>query len=511
MGDAGAATGAVPPERGTSWTMAEIAAIAAGFVLLAALQWTIVAHDLSTRSAPDLLASAFPVLWMDAALLVFTAFSLGVLRSSRIRSGSTREGRLVGLFSPDFEAMRRAFATAPFRKWAFPAGLAYLALVLWLEGVLAVDPSGHVLPREAPYPDLITLEGSYGWAPALYWVPNPFFAVTLRPSTVAGGVLLALLASASFGLIACRRKLRIGDTGRRRGSPESVAAIMALGAALGAAPASAYFMGLLVPGSGLTSGPAEYERTAWLSLALLALSVSIMWVAIGRLTRLEWPSAAAPTPTGAAAPQRPAAAWALLLALALAVLALVLDLGGAPRGGDEGHEQLAAVGHPASAFFAAVAGIVAVSVGVALSAFPFAHGRRLVAFKVGLVGLYVDGLIHWLAVLEHLWSGPEVAFFLACGAAQVIAVWPGGRFPTFVWMVGIPFSVALIVLYFLTRLLPNLFQLHAEPFEALGTLSKATEIVVLASLGAAFDHRQTIQRLKKTVVDLRARSLSRLA
>lgn len=346
----------------------------------------------------------------------------------------------------------------------------------------------------------------------MIWAPNPFLGVSLRPYTIAGTAVLAFMAAVSFGLIAWRREARIGGLRPTRNSAGTLAGLTVMCPACSAAPSAAFLIGLLGPAAGTAGGAVDYGRLVALSLALMILSVSIMWIGITRMSRLDWPRAPAvsETPEADGHPGT-RAVWFLRIAWGLALLALVLDLSAAPAGGGGVDTHLAPVAHPPAALFAAGAGVVAASVGVALHPFAFASGRRLVALKVGLIALYADGVIHWLAVLEHIGSGSQMAFFLVSGAAQIGAVWPWGRFPPLVWIVGVPFTIALIGLYFVTRVVPAPFEVHAEPFEALGAISKAVEMVMLASLGAALDHRRIVERLKASVAAFGTRALSRLA
>lgn len=123
------------------------AAVAFGFLLLVTIQARIVARDLETGNDLDLLASAFPIIWIDLALLVFTVFSLGIVRSRYAAFHRPGTGRIAATFLPDFAVLRRAFEQATFKKWAFRGGPAYAVVVMFLQRILVVDAGGNVLPH----------------------------------------------------------------------------------------------------------------------------------------------------------------------------------------------------------------------------------------------------------------------------------------------------------------------------------------------------------------------------
>jgi hypothetical protein len=114
----------------------------------------------------------------------------------------------------------------------------------------------------------------------------------------------------------------------------------------------------------------------------------------------------------------------------------------------------------------------------------------------GLTLLYADGLLHWLAVLEHLGEPLSAIFFLVAGGVQVGAVPLVLRRERALWWVGVALTVFFIELYVITRIVPPPFSLEPESIESLGTLSKGTELALLVVLGVFFGSRMVPAKLK---------------
>ncbi|MBI4416400.1 MAG: Ig-like domain-containing protein, partial [Euryarchaeota archaeon] len=181
--------------------------------------------------------------------------------------------------------------------------------------------------------------------------------------------------------------------------------------------------------------------------------------------------------------------WVLSLALLLAVAALVVDVTSAPPEVFEahGHDRETAF-HAPLAIALGLVGYGVANVGTSLRLSEHVTRRRI-ALLLALVFLYMDGVIHWLAVAEHLSSVPSVAFFVVVGAVQVVSVPLALRRERVLWWVGVVLSVFLVLLFVVTRVVAPPFAVEPEPVETLGLLSKGIELALLASLAAFFGRR----------------------
>jgi len=119
----------------------------------------------------------------------------------------------------------------------------------------------------------------------------------------------------------------------------------------------------------------------------------------------------------------------------------------------------------------------------------------------GLTLLYSDGLLHWLAVLEHLSEPLYATFFIIGGAVQVFgAVLLVRRHERALWWVGVALTVFFLELYVLVLIVPAPFSLEPESLESLGALSKIIESAILVALGVFFGPRMVPVRLKDALV-----------
>ena len=161
---------------------------------------------------------------------------------------------------------------------------------------------------------------------------------------------------------------------------------------------------------------------------------------------------------------------------------------------------------PVSAIALGIAGTAVVALGLALSVAGPSGRTRSAALATGLTLLYADVLIHWFAVPQHLAHiGGEVyvLFFLTAGAIQVFAVPLALRRDGVLWWTGVAFPVFLLALFAVTRLVAPPFATQAEPIEALGLLSKALEVGILAAMTVYFGRRIVPWNLRKTAVPMR--------
>jgi len=180
--------------------------------------------------------------------------------------------------------------------------------------------------------------------------------------------------------------------------------------------------------------------------------------------------------------------WALIfVAVVAAAVVPVLDILQAPASAapapDHGMETEATpIVHSSDAILVAVEGLGALTVGLGLVVPRPLTSERGFALVGGLSLLYADGLIHWFAILEHLAEPPSAAFFAIAGAAQVFAIPVALRGRRVLWWVGVALPVFFLELFLVTRFVPAPFALSPEPVEALGLLSKAAELGLLAAM-----------------------------
>ncbi|MBI4562318.1 MAG: hypothetical protein HY724_09770 [Candidatus Rokubacteria bacterium] len=188
----------------------------------------------------------------------------------------------------------------------------------------------------------------------------------------------------------------------------------------------------------------------------------------------------------------------ILMAVAVAVAVLLLDVSQVPPEAPISHGQGtggAEATHSDDVLGLAVEGVGAVAIGVALISPGLARSRRVLGLAFASVLLYVDGMIHWLAVAEHLAEFPSAAFFMATGAVQIGAVPLVLRRERALWFVGVLFTVLLVQLFLATRFVPPPFATEPESFEFLGSLSKIVEFAILGALALVFGREIVPRRL----------------
>ena len=195
----------------------------------------------------------------------------------------------------------------------------------------------------------------------------------------------------------------------------------------------------------------------------------------------------------------------ILLGVVLAVGVLLADITAAPA-------PLAPSDHGGHGGGGAVPVHSNVSLAFALLGPPLVLGGLLITYReslrsvqrIGLVAgltlLYADGLLHWLAVLEHLSEPLSAVFFVISGAIQVGATPLARSREKLLWWVGVALTLVFIELYIITRIIPPPFSLEPESVESLGTFSKGVEIATMAALGIFFGSRIVPVRLRKAVV-----------
>lgn len=141
--------------------------------------------------------------------------------------------------------------------------------------------------------------------------------------------------------------------------------------------------------------------------------------------------------------------------------------------------------------------------GLSLSLPGPARSVRGMALPVALALIYADGVVHWLAVSEHIGSTVNVAFFLVVGGVQVSAPPFALRHRKALWWIGLPFTLFLFGLYVSTRVVPPPFELEPEPVETLGAVAKGLELAILLSLGLFYGHAAVATRFREVFAAIR--------
>lgn len=193
----------------------------------------------------------------------------------------------------------------------------------------------------------------------------------------------------------------------------------------------------------------------------------------------------------------------VVMAVGLAVGMLLLDVSQVPAQAPEPHgveSTEPAATHSSDALGLAVEGVALVAIGVALRSPGRVRSRREIGLALGLVLLYLDGVIHWLAVADHLAELPSATFFVTTGAVQISAILLLLRRERALWFVGVFFTVFLIDLYLATRFVPAPFATEPESFEFLGSISKVVEIAILGALVGVFGRGIVPRRLSDPLI-----------
>ena len=180
----------------------------------------------------------------------------------------------------------------------------------------------------------------------------------------------------------------------------------------------------------------------------------------------------------------------IMVAVIASLLIPILDVAQAPPSPPAQHGQGApgttSISHSPDAVWVAAEGTLTLLVGLGLAVPGVLRSERAFALVSGLGLLYVDGLIHWFAILEHLAEPLSAAFFAVAGGLQVLAIPILLRRERALWWVGVLLTVFFIELFFVARFVPPPFAVEPESFEGTGLLSKAAELALLAALAVYF-------------------------
>ncbi len=198
----------------------------------------------------------------------------------------------------------------------------------------------------------------------------------------------------------------------------------------------------------------------------------------------------------------------VILGIVVGVSVLISDVlaGQAEQSIPSGHAghgaAVATITHSFVAIALAFFGTAIILAGLVLNYPESLTSVRAFVLPVGLTLLYADGLLHWLAVLEHLTEPLYAAFFIGSGAVQIGAVPLIRRRERLLWWVGVALTVFFIELYVLAVIVPPPFSLEPEAVGSLGLLSKVVEVGILVALALFFGPRIVPARLRIAVVNV---------
>lgn len=480
--------------------------VANGLALVLILQIAQIARDVVAGDVDDVWLAFFPVVWMDFSLVVllclFWGLSFGAGKKMKAREGRpTRWAWLRPWLLPDFRALRRTLHSRAIRSWTLTVGVAYALLLAVLQGVVVVDLSGGGLPAGTLFPFVDASGGPIGWAPKLVLAPNPFLGVILRPYTVAVTTLLSVLGGLGIGLVTFRWRIAGSRQRRLSRATGAVAGALVMCPACAASPTFAIFASLLAPAAGGATGAASSTGALVdFSTVMLMASTIALWIGLARTSQTLRPP---PEPLSSPEGGNRAAqfgGWLLVMAVVLAIAALLTDLSSVTPSSGQGHGgeggfQVATT-HPPGAIAFALLGIGAAAWCALMRASRLLPPLRRAALIIALSLLYADGIIHWFAVSEHAGSAPNVAFFLVTGVVQVFAVPFVARRKKALWWVGVAFTVFLIALYAVTRVVPTPLEPRPESIQTLGLLSKAVGAGLLIALAVYFGREIVPNRLR---------------
>ena len=494
----GEGTGRSPGRRTAAWLTIGAAAL---FFLF---QIAEILRDAMAGRIVNPFLALFPVLWLDLALVVLLVLAWGLSFGGTPATQHPGRPSWRSWFMPDFETLRRALAAPVVRHHVMIIGAVYALVLMLLQGVIVVDFDGAHVPQSTTFPYVDASGGPPGWGPRLLWAPNPYVAVLLRPYTVAVTVLLSVLGGLGLGLVASNWRARRSGPRRLRNVAGAVTGVLVVCPACAASPAFAFLSGLVAPAAGGGAALASFQigRLVAFSTGMLVVSAFALWIGLARISRTirGFPETAVPTAKSSRERIVPLGNLLLAAGVVLAVVALLVDLSGVPPSAPPGHGEPGGPGpranHPLVAITLGFLGTEAVVLGSSLRAprsVAIPRGAALVS-AMGL--LYVDGILHWFAVAEHVGSGPNVTFFLVTGAVQVFSVRLALSRKRILWWVGVAFTIFLIALYAATRVVPLPFESEPEPLETLGLLSKGVEIGLLIALAAYLGRDVVPSRLR---------------
>jgi hypothetical protein len=219
-----------------------------------------------------------PLMWLNVSIIILYVFLRELFQARTAAASRGGASRIDRFLRPDFRALYVATRWRSVRWLWLLAGTAYAIIYMLLQGMVAVDPSGDLIPF------LAIVNSPVGYGPALVWVPLPTVTVLLRPYTLAAAVALSFfsgLVLSLFGFLVM--------TGRRKTGalPAPLAGLAVMCPACVTTPATGLFLAYVAPlatAAGLGSAPLFATALAT-ATALLVAGLLLLWLTIAWLSR----------------------------------------------------------------------------------------------------------------------------------------------------------------------------------------------------------------------------------
>ena len=175
----------------------------------------------------------------------------------------------------------------------------------------------------------------------------------------------------------------------------------------------------------------------------------------------------------------------VLVGLVIALGAVTWDLSyvlGQPAEHHHGDEA-AVIAHNTVATIVVIVGVVLAAVGARMLLLGKPASRDAYALFAASSLMLADGILHFYVVSEHLSILSFAVFFVVAGAVQLVLGFGLFRAKPLVYLLSVLVLVGLVVVFFVTRVVPLPGLTAPEPFEPVGVVSKVLEFVALGSLG----------------------------
>jgi len=141
------------------------------------------------------------------------------------------------------------------------------------------------------------------------------------------------------------------------------------------------------------------------------------------------------------------------------------------------------VAHNTVATVVVVLGVVLAAFGARMLLMDRPATKQAVALFGASTLMLADGVLHFYVVSEHLSIHWFAVFFVAAGAAQLVLGFGLFRAKPLVYVISVLVLIGLVVLFFVTRVVPPPGAAEPEAYEPVGIVSKALEFAALGALG----------------------------
>ena len=175
----------------------------------------------------------------------------------------------------------------------------------------------------------------------------------------------------------------------------------------------------------------------------------------------------------------------VLVGLVIALGAVTWDLSyvlGQPVEHHQG-EEAAVFAHNTIATIVVIAGVVLAAFGARMLLLGKPASRQAYALFAASSLMLADGILHFYVVSEHLSILSFAVFFVVAGAVQLVLGFGLFRAKPLVYLFSVLVLIGLVVVFFVTRVVPPPGVTEPEQFEAVGVVSKLLEFGALGALG----------------------------